>query len=67
MPWTNIHKWLFVLNRSYIAMSSCSSVLDVFRIIPLVKALHSVVFLTAWQLPRLKRQIEDNSNSIWSV
>ena len=40
------------------AMSSCYSVLDVFRIIPLVKALHSVVFLSACQLPRLNVKLK---------
>ena len=48
-------------------MSSCVSVLDVFRIIPLVKAIHAVVFLTACQLPRLKGEIEDSNNNIWPV
>ena len=48
-------------------MSSCFSVLDVFRIISLVKAHYSVVFLTACQLPRLKGEIEDNNNDIWPV
>ena len=48
-------------------MSSCFSVLVVFRIIPLVKAFHSVVFLTAYQLLRLKGEIEDSNNNIWPV
>ena len=57
----------FCLKSLLNAMSACFSVLDVFRIIPLVKAFHAVVFLTTCQLPRLKSQIEDSNKNIWPV